>query len=868
MQDDQQGSATDESCFANGLPNHFHCHHDRYHLPKPKIEPRATRPASTEHTSNRFAALEAGCDAADMLSARGHDEWADAMIGQTFDLRGNNRRKEDLYFEPTQRRGAPKIAPDSMLSSSTQPGGSVFEQLERSFVLGTMPAQERATIRMPLQPANEIESYVDKHALEVIGALPFSSKLADDELDVQEALELFEAAGIDVVTTNGVMRQMGLGIELVRQRIESVPPQVWAVTLEALAEQLLEASEVHAEGWQVKMDALGRLPAPANEQRKPGASSSQFDAERWTAETVETVRPGASSSLFDADRWIAETVDNDDFSAAFDRAQSKRSERAAGQGNVSEYSAALGRGQQARGPRSDKQQRIIDRISAATTVESERRKREKPYAWSPGAIQRQRTLGGTAFPSMGRDTAERRAAAEGRFVSSLFNIDNTRVAKVRADSASDLPTFRKKPLEELSISDVNVQDELRQADKEVTPDLVPGDEDEDGGFEEWLARALETARSVSAEDKQRRKTLHELMNDPRFQELDDTVNVFLDHASADRQRGRTQTGVRAFKAFCNDVLNIPHDRPLDPNTTSLAEKLDEEWLCMRFVCALVTERGIAPSSAAVYFSCVQGWHAREHGIKLCAGLKLERLPQMLKGMRRVIGDEPRKVRRGFSPDTLREAMDKRLDPKNPLHANMRAALALAFQGLLRSKEYCGADKPELVLRRGDVRELSESRAVVMMHPCKNMKHLGGKTCPLVVGAGGKYIDAVSELHNLLAIDPVAPGLEDATPLFRDPSTGQQLTYQQVHNCVKELMAAIGENPDEFDTHSARIGGATALFAGGANETVIRTMGRWSSDLHRLYVQACFEQCQEWTQRAGSTKVSDLAGQEFDEVYYY
>ena len=122
--------------------------------------------------------------------------------------------------------------------------------------------------------------------------------------------------------------------------------------------------------------------------------------------------------------------------------------------------------------------------SSSSEDSEERRKREKPYAWSPEAIQRQRTLGGTVFPSMGRDTAERRAAAEGRFVSSLFNIDNTRVAKVRADSASDLPTFRKKPLEELSISDVNVQDELRQADKEVTPDLVPGDEDEDGGFEE------------------------------------------------------------------------------------------------------------------------------------------------------------------------------------------------------------------------------------------------------------------------------------------------------------------------------------------------------------------------------------------------
>ena len=81
------------------------------------------------------------------------------------------------------------------------------------------------------------------------------------------------------------------------------------------------------------------------------------------------------------------------------------------------------------------------------------------------------------------------------------------------------------------------------------------------------------------------------------------------------------------------------------------------------------------------------------------------------------------------------------------------------------------------------------------------------------------------------------------------------------------MVAIRENPDHFGTHSYRIGGATALFSAGANETVIRTMGRWSSDLHRLYVRACYEQCVEWSRRAGSAQVSELSG-DFDEVDYY
>ena len=64
-----------------------------------------------------------------------------------------------------------------------------------------------------------------------------------------------------------------------------------------------------------------------------------------------------------------------------------------------------------------------------------------------------------------------------------------------------------------------------------------------------------------------------------------------------------------------------------------------------------------------------------------------------------------------------------------------------------------------------------------------------------------------------------------------------------------------------------IGGATALFTAGANETVIRTMGRWSSDLHRLYVRCCFEQCRDWSAKLGSVDFT-AAVEAFDEVDDY
>ena len=85
--------------------------------------------------------------------------------------------------------------------------------------------------------------------------------------------------------------------------------------------------------------------------------------------------------------------------------------------------------------------------------------------------------------------------------------------------------------------------------------------------------------------------------------------------------------------------------------------------------------------------------------------------------------------------------------------------------------------------------------------------------------------------------------------------------------VRWLMQSIGETPEHYGTHSLRIGGATALYAAGASETIIRTMGRWSSDVFRVYVRACYEQCVGWSRKAGSSVASSIAA-DFDEVDDY
>lgn len=334
--------------------------------------------------------------------------------------------------------------------------------------------------------------------------------------------------------------------------------------------------------------------------------------------------------------------------------------------------------------------------------------------------------------------------------------------------------------------------------------------------------------------------------------------------------GRGSTGVNHWRKFCAQE-DTPHDRPIDPSSP-LWVKLEEEMLAMQFCCALVQDRGVAPDTAACYFGQVQGWHSKEHGIKLAAGMKLARLPAMLKGLRRVLGANARAVRRGVAPAALKLGMDAILDRSVPAHANIRAALALALQGLLRSAEYaCDSGvkfNPAKHLTRADIVECSAERLVVMMLPCKNMRHLTGKTCPLVIGSGGELVDAVAEVRNMMAVDPVSPLAAGSTPLFRDPATGEPLRTAHMRQWVRDVMRAAGvSDPSHFGTHSLRIGGATALFAAGADPTVIRTMGRWSSDCYRLYVRACFESTLKWSRLAGSTQVHDLAG-EFDEVDYY
>ena len=339
---------------------------------------------------------------------------------------------------------------------------------------------------------------------------------------------------------------------------------------------------------------------------------------------------------------------------------------------------------------------------------------------------------------------------------------------------------------------------------------------------------------------------------------DATVQAGLNAATNDGKGGENATGTRAYKTFCRKYNRVPV-RPIDPNAP-LWVKLSEEMWAMRFIAETVDDRTISPATGRAYFGAANAWHLRKTGISFAAGMDLKRLAEMVKGLKKLRDGPPRQLRRGISPEQLRRGMDIIFPPTSPENANIRAMLATMMQGLMRGREVGrdGAWDSSTDLARGDLATLTEERFAFFMRPAKNMKHRRGKTVPIVIGGGGAFIDACAEMRCMIELDPTQPGQEAETPMFRKPD-GTAYTTDDIRAIVRQICIAINEDPLLFGAHSLRIGGATALFAAGAEPIHIRTMGRWSSDCYRLYVRACFEQTIAWTRKLGSQQVHDVQG---------
>ena len=151
-----------------------------------------------------------------------------------------------------------------------------------------------------------------------------------------------------------------------------------------------------------------------------------------------------------------------------------------------------------------------------------------------------------------------------------------------------------------------------------------------------------------------------------------------------------------------------------------------------------------------------------------------------------------------------------------------------------------------------VRQACQQHAAVR----KNLQVLRGKDRTVVIAAGGKHFDAAGCLFEWLAVRREA-GIGDGKPLFCHAS-GMSISTEEVRCMVGRVMEAASRDPKVYGGHSLRIGGATAAHAATIPPSLIRLMGRWSSDIYEIYCRLSLESALGVRQAIASAQVTAVA----------
>ena len=91
---------------------------------------------------------------------------------------------------------------------------------------------------------------------------------------------------------------------------------------------------------------------------------------------------------------------------------------------------------------------------------------------------------------------------------------------------------------------------------------------------------------------------------------------------------------------------------------------------------------------------------------------------------------------------------------------------------------------------------------------------------------------VTALKNFFSVAGTPP---PSSPLFSCPSSPAP-SAQDFRMRLSRLLAAVGQTPEDFSTHSLRRGGATWLLNAGAPLHLIKILGDWRSDCVLRYLR--------------------------------
>jgi len=310
---------------------------------------------------------------------------------------------------------------------------------------------------------------------------------------------------------------------------------------------------------------------------------------------------------------------------------------------------------------------------------------------------------------------------------------------------------------------------------------------------------------------------------------------YLDAAHSDQRGGQHVTGVRWWFVFmCYVAFADPMPSKRDMQDFDFKERY-EDYLEDYAIWVSVAQPGgrgtVSHGSIGKYVSSVRGWYRRARRTVMGVGAAASRVSDILRGYGRLVPQPPPRERFGVAPASLALAW-------GALGCELmwRACTAVALIGLMRG---C-----EVALMEGETHDDTQHLTVddvseapgglrLRMRKRKDLRVLHGKHDSVVLpnAPDGAHFDAAGLLRAWVRARRAAHG--ERGPLFCHHD-GRGITVAELRDMVKRLMQAIGLDPSVFGAHSLRIGGATAALAAGVPPSLIRLMGRWSSDVYLIY----------------------------------
>ena len=279
------------------------------------------------------------------------------------------------------------------------------------------------------------------------------------------------------------------------------------------------------------------------------------------------------------------------------------------------------------------------------------------------------------------------------------------------------------------------------------------------------------------------------------------------------------TALTHWHRYCDAVGRGPFDQAAsDPMEGPLSHGRLFDFLGW----LLFTRPGLSPATADAYTSQVRAYLAN-------LGIHLMRSPLHAQATKRLQQHQPDPTQPPRQPATKALIASITRDLTVPLC--IRAAVAVAFELLLRASEFCNpttsALNPDKCLRRRHVLWRPEYGAyeVRLGRTKSDPFHLGPA---LYLFDRTPERDPTSAAALLTAYLASTPTAHPDDPLWILPS-GAFLTRAPVADVLARHAPLVGLPPALVKLHSLRIGGAFAMMVAGTPWPVIKAWGRWVTD---------------------------------------